>query len=578
MKHYHHIITLLLMSLVTVSCNDSFLDKYPHDAATNETFWKTEKQLRAALYPCYEAFSKDAIFNWMEGSAETCLWGNTTQGIAKVSGGTLSYTAGFPVTTYWSTSYQSIYTCNEFLDNYNRADIPQAVKDVYAGEVKVIRAYCYFLLTTCWGDVPWVDHVITASQAYMERTPRAEVVRHLMEDLDWAAKVLPAKRQLGKDVGRIDRWGALAMKARIALQNQLWEEAVQAAKEVIDNSPYGLMSDYGMPYKKEGDTEINPANNESIIFSLYIPDGRMHNVTNETCSPVDYIRLNASKSLVDAYLCSDGKPAKAGLEYYHRNDIATSTLYHYPEDHYADYFKNRDPRMYHTLYCPGDAWPGGDDGDKEDRRPNKTFKLPRFSSLQGGINGANSRTGFYFKKYNDPDIAGNFNMSHNNLNIIRYPEVLLIYAEAMYNIKGSLTQQEIDYTINKLRDRVGMHRMILTELQAWNLDLQTELRRERRIEMTLDGMRYPDILRWKEGELRMGRAFTGPSERVCINDLGGNPYPDTGVDEFGDVIFEKSKAEGGTRTFDPQKNYLWPVPYAERVKNPLLGQNPGWPE
>lgn len=577
MKYIKYLLAILIISSVS-SCNDSFLDRYPQDSATQKTFWKTDAQLRAALYPCYEAFGKDNIFNWMEACAETCQWGNTTQGIAKIASGTISYTDGFPITTYWANCYASIFTCNNFLDNYNQAEIPQADKDVYAGEVKVIRAYCYFLLTTCWGDVPWVDHVITADQAYVPRDSRAKIIDHLMEDLDWAASVLPSDRQLGKNVGRIDRWGALAMKARIALQNERWEVAAAAAKEIIDNSPYGLMSDYTLPYRVEGDTEENNQNNESMIYSMYVKDVRMHNVSNETCCPVDYVRLNAAKSLVDAYLCTDGKPAKAGLEYYHRTDIKLSSLYTFPEVHYKDYFQNRDPRMAMTLYCPGDEWPGGDDGDKEDRKPNKVFNLPRFSSLQGGINGANSRTGFYFKKYNDPAIAGNYNMCVNNLNIIRYPEVLLIYAEAMLNIQGSLSQDQLDYTVNKLRDRVNMHRMLLSELTAWNLNLTTELRRERRIEMTLDGMRYPDILRWKEGELRMGRAFTGPSEKVCINDLGANPYPDTGLDEFGDIIFEKSEAEGGARKFDPSKDYLWPVPYAERVKNPLLGQNPGWPQ
>ena len=233
--------------------------------------------------------------------------------------------------------------------------------------------------------------------------------------------------------------------------------------------------------------------------------------------------------------------------------------------------------MAYTLYCPGDAWPGGDDGDREYMKPNKIFNLPRFATLQKGTNGANGRTGFYFKKYNDPEIAVNYNMAHNNINILRYSEVLLIYAEAMLNLQGgTLTQEQIDYTINKLRKRVGMHEMKLDELAQWHMDLTTELRRQRRVELTLDGMRYPDILRWHEGELRMGRAITGPSAQVCINDLGTNPYADNGVDEFGDIIFEKSKAEGGSRTFDPAKNYLWPVPYAERLKNPALGQNPGW--
>ena len=110
------------------------------------------------------------------------------------------------------------------------------------------------------------------------------------------------------------------------------------------------------------------------------------------------------------------------------------------------------------------------------------------------------------------------------------------------------------------------------------MDLWTELKRERRVEMSFDGMRYADIMRWREGELRFGRAITGPSLTVCMNDLGRNPYPDNGVDEFGDIVHEKSRAEGGIRYLDPKKHYLWPVPYEERLKNPLLGQNPGWEE
>ena len=157
--------------------------------------------------------------------------------------------------------------------------------------------------------------------------------------------------------------------------------------------------------------------------------------------------------------------------------------------------------------------------------------------------------------------------------------MLLIYAEALFNVQGgTLTQAQIDATINRLRDRVGMHRMNLSELQTWGLDLKTELHRERRVELAFEAMRYFDILRWREGEKYLGRAITGPSLTVCLNDLGATPYTDTGVDEFGDIVWVKSVAEGGTDHFDPSKHYLWPVPYAERLKNELLGQNPGWEE
>lgn len=575
MKTIKYILVLLLFWANT-SCAD-FLDRYPQDSVTNETYWKTEEQLRAALYPCYEAFEYELMIKWAESTAETVMWGDKNSGLSKVSGGKHAYTDGFPFTSYWRYSYGHIYTCNNFLDNYDKAEIEQDVKDEYAAEVKVIRAWLYFMLTTFYGDVPWVDHVITADEAYVPRTSRNQIIDYLMNDLEWAASKLPEERQLGTNVGRIDRWGALAMQARIALQNERYDIAAKAAKEVIDKGPYGLY-DYEKIYQLEGDVEVNPDNNESIIYSVYIKDVRMNNMPNETCCPTDFIRFNPSKTLVDAYLCTDGMPAKAGLEYYKQTNIKTSPLYKYPEEHYVDYFQNRDPRMKMTLYAPGDEWPGGDDGDAEYRKPNPIFNLPRFSSLQPGRNGANGITGFYFKKYNVKSIAGNYNISHNNLNVIRFPEVLLIYAEALYKTKGTLSQDDLDYAVNKLRDRVGMHRMNLDELTEWNLDLWTELKRERRVELSFDGMRYADVMRWKEGELRFGRAITGPSLKVCMNDLGANPYPDTGVDEFGDVIYEKSKVEGGARYFDPAMHYLWPVPYEERVKNPLLGQNPGWPE
>ena len=218
MKTFKYFGILFIGLMITVSCSD-ILDKYPLDSVTNQTYWKTEEQLRSALYPCYDAFDYETLIKWAEATAETVLWGDVKSGLSKVSGGKHTYSDGFPMSSYWARAYSNIYTCNNFLDNYNSAHIPQKVKDVYAGEVKVIRAYEYFMLTTFFGDVPWVDHVITSKEAYIARTSRSQVIDHILADLDWAAEHLPAKRQLGVNVGRIDRWGALAMKARIALQN-----------------------------------------------------------------------------------------------------------------------------------------------------------------------------------------------------------------------------------------------------------------------------------------------------------------------------------------------------------------------
>jgi hypothetical protein len=231
-----------------------------------------------------------------------------------------------------------------------------------------------------------------------------------------------------------------------------------------------------------------------------------------------------------------------------------------------------------TILKPGATWTGGDDGDKESVTTNSVFYLPRFTSLQdNNRNGANTKTGFYFTKYCSPTYANQTNKDINDIHIIRYAEVLLIYAEAEYKLNGTLTQDQIDMTINKLRDRVGMHRMLLSELTEWGMDLETEIRRERRVELAMEGMRLFDVYRWKEGD-RMGLPVTGPSATVLINELGANPYSSNGIDENGDVIYEQASTSDGDggRVFDSTKHYLWPVPETELIKNPELGQNPGW--
>src|SRR3546814_10065876 len=118
--------------------------------------------------------------------------------------------------------------------------------------------------------------------------------------------------------------------------------------------------------------------------------------------------------------------------------------------------------------------------------------------------------------------------------VLRYAEILHIDAEAKFQL-GQFDQSVADETINELRERVGMHPMRLDELAAWNMDVETEIRRERHVELAFEGMRLFDIYRWKEGE-RMGLPVTGPKLEIVVNELGGNPYADNGVDEHGDKI------------------------------------------
>ena len=191
--------------MTTFSCSD-FLERYPLDKAVNDTYWKTEAQLRAALYPCYEGLQYDLIINLGEACAETVIWGDPTSGLSKVGGGTSSAQDNFPFYNYWRDIYGHIFDCNNFLDNYDQVNMDQEAKDVYAAEVKVIRALQYFWLTSVWGDVPLIDRVIGSEEAYGPRNPKKEVIDWMIEDLKWAAEKLGPEIQTGQEVGRIDRW------------------------------------------------------------------------------------------------------------------------------------------------------------------------------------------------------------------------------------------------------------------------------------------------------------------------------------------------------------------------------------
>lgn len=569
---------LFFVTLLMHGCFE--LDLSPLDASSETNFWNTESQLMGASYVCYEIFQKDML-NFGEGCAESAMWGDPKNALNKVSSGVYPYTIAFPVSSWWNYFYANIFYCNNFLENYNRANIAQEVKDRYAAEIKVIRAMDYFYLTSLYGDVPLVTHVLSPESPEMKasRTPRNIVIDFILEDLDWAASRLGEEIPTGTNAGRINKWAALAVKSRIALFNEKWKEAAEAAKAVMDSKKYELYKEggpntayYQLFTVGANQSKGNVANKETMIAGLYLANKRMHNLSAEIMSQSDYNRFNPSKSLVDAYLCSDGKPAKSGYEYKNNPGVQLSPLY--KEDIYADYWKNRDPRMEQTIMKPGTAWWGGNDGINS----YDIFQIPRF--VNKGRTGSVTLTGFYFRKYSAPETSAPPSKDCNDIILLRYAEVLLNYAEATFHLNGgTLTQEQIDNSINVIRARVNMHPMILTELNEWGLDLLAEIKRERRIEMAFEGLRYLDILRWKEGD-RLALATLGVKKSIIdVYVPQGLEHNFINTDSNGDIIVEGSALDGtGPRTFDPAKHYLWPIPQLERMKNPSLGQNPNWSE
>lgn len=550
MKRIYFTIIALTATLAS-ACKEDFLERVPLDSPSDATFWVTEDQIRVAANACY-AYIKDKNNVDREIMGDNTLWpaSNNYQII-----GSGNYSSDISnVNNEWNDDYAGIARCNNFLENYSNAQFDQESKERYASEVRFIRAYLYYYLAQSFGDVQLITKTLNLDdpEIYGSRQDNEEVVDFILNELDSVALNLPLTYPT-TDYGRITKGAALAFKSRVALFFNRFDVAEKAAKDVIDLGVYQLYSN-GNPatsYKElftlKGNVLLNPNNKETIMAYLYAPDIRTHNFSRELHVPDQAIRWNPTKSLVDSYLCSDGLP------------IEQSPLY--AENSYEDYFKNRDPRMVQTILQPGSPWGGRADGNPNNKDLN-IFTAPKFNADKKG---AVTITGFYFIKYVELSAVPNFNKDENDIIILRLAEVLLNYAEAKLE-QGTLTQADLDMTINKLRDRVGMKHMVIAELAASGLDLRTEIRRERRVELALEGLRYYDILRWKEGKLLaqdskgMKRAFA-----VVQPDVASIP-----VDANGYIVVYT-----GNQFVEP-KNYLWPVPFIQLQRNPNLGQNEGW--
>lgn len=548
--------SLLLGSLALTGCNDAFLNRTPLDELTDENFWKTEAHVKSVANACYNHLIGKDIINY-EALGDDALWYNNS-GYRQIGSG--AYGSDLSIlNSQWEKFYRGIRECNYFLENYNRAEaVSTETRERYAAEVKFIRAYQYMFLTQFWGDVPLVTKTLTmdSPELFDPRTPRKDVIDFILNDLRSSYKALPATIAGGKsDFGRITQAASLALIARLALYNERWEMAAEASKEIMDMNYFALYTSGGTAnaYRNlfiyEGRASRNASNKETILAFVYnYTAGTKHNLSRELQVPDQETRLMPTKAFVDSYLCSDGKP------------VSISPLY--SEASYDAMFQNRDPRLKQAILSPGSAWNGKADGSASNTATT-IFRTPRFTNDKKGCV---TRTGFYPVKYCEPTKVSAVGTDDNDIIIFRYAEVLLTYAEAMYK-QGKLTQDIVDQTINKLRDRVGMHRMNLTELAEWGLNVEDELRRERHVEMFMEGWRYFDVQRWKEGD-RLGQDVKGIKKSMVEVQSSVDGY---NVDADGYIITMSG------RIFEDPKNYLWSLPFTQMERNPnLKPNNPGW--
>lgn len=557
------IVLVATVCSLCVSCNDAFLDRYPMDQMTDENFWQNEEHLKSVANTFTQSLRGKYWLNMTEAMAESAPWATTT-GFRTIGGGNYATDAS-QINSIWNESYEYIARSNYFLNNYNRASqVSVEIRERYAAEAYFYRAYNYWILTSYFGNVPYITTELDVSSpdVYRGRDKRADVIAGITKDLEDHYQALPEHIAAGsEEFGRISQTAALALLSRIYLYNERWADAVNAAERAMQSSYYALYDtnnpevDYVNLFNYTGRASRNAANHEVLLafisnYDLGEDARTSHNLSRECWVPNDFARFVPTKSAIESYLTADGKiwdPSKI-----------TS---------YEQVFENRDPRMTQSILPPNTPWAGGIGGDKNNPDPSK-FTYPLLVNLRSGCM---TYSGYYLRKYVEPSTVQYVGHDDNDIVMIRYAEVLLNYAEAKERL-GTLTQADLDLTINKIRDRVGMVHLELSNLPAGS-DIRTEIRRERRVEFFFEGHRYFDIIRWKEGE-RLGQDLLGVNRKwldesrlsIKLSDL---LWKTVDGEEY--LLLETG------RTFVNPKHYLLSVPFKQSQLNPnLLPNNEGW--
>ncbi len=595
------ILPIIAIALGLVSCD--MLDKTPKDRLVAENYFRNETDLKLFSNSFYdnlfekEPYERQSDVFFQKGTLSDELMGGSSREVPQSAG-----------TSGWS--WGQLRKINTMLGNMGNCDDEDVVAE-YTGLARFFRARFYYEKVKRFGDVPWYDKELSSTDEdlYKGRDSRELVMSNMLDDIDFAIENLPS------DVStyRVNKWAALMLKAQFCLYEGTYRKyhgveleghtaedylnyAAEAANEILESSPYSLAADYGTLFR-----EVDADEGEYILaIKMDQSLGCVHNAT-AYANMATQGNPGFSKKFIDSFLMADGSrfTDKEGWE----------TM------QFVDEVKDRDPRLGAIIRLP------------EHVRSNS------YGTYYGPVIAVTS-SGFQFDKFvmdQSYDIAERVNMSYNDIPVYRFGEAHLIYAEAKAEL-GTITQDDLDKSVNKLRERAGMPDISLSEANAnpdpylcsteygyanlaslapSNLGILLEIRRERTIELCLeDSSRWHDIVRWREGkcfeQALHGMYFPGPGEYdltgdgnadLCLYATSSAPGSDSSITymQIQEITIDGqnvalsdglvlSEGTSGyidmhrlkTRSFDESRDYLYPIPLGDRQLNPNLTQTPGW--
>lgn len=563
---------------ILFSCSD-FLVRNPEDQLSPETYFKNATECRLYTDNFYTMFPSTEIYSE---SADYII--PTTLGREVIGDRPVPSTSD-------DWKWKHLRAINFFLEHSKQCP-DDAVRTEYEGVARFFRAWFYFEKVKRYGDVPWLDHTLGAEsrELYKGRDPRKEVMAHILEDIDFAIESLPDQ----KNIYRISRWTAYALKSRIFLFEgtfrkyqglEDWEscltDAAEAAEAFMTRSGYTIYSAGAQPYRDLfANLQADPG--EIILARSYGAGMSLTHDVNGRFISMSMGRPGLAKDVVNMYLMSDGS------RFTDKNGWQTMT--------FAEETADRDPRLMQSIRTPGYIRIGG--------------------TVSEAPNMAATTTGYQLIKYVQSSRYDAYNSSEVDLPLFRAAEVYLNFAEAKAEL-GTITQSDLDKSVNVIRSRVRMPGLSLSSADA-SVDAYLdaaypgvtgphkgvilEIRRERTIELLNEGLRYWDIMRWKQGQ-RFVRSFEGMYfATIGAQDLDGDGKTDFYIytpeerqspdwTELEGVVYlsvSDVDLSGGTsgnirvhrsisRTFDEAKDYLYPIPTSDIVlTSGAIKQNPGW--
>lgn len=618
-------ILLLTSAIFFGSCKRDFLERYPLDSMSDATFFTSPNDLKVMVNGYYRILPRYHFQSQNDGPSNEGIDANSDMLLAIAPSSALMQRGSSgqaPATNgTWSGNYSWIRQINYFLANYQRVKPRTSVSNQYVGEGYFFRAWIYYSMLVNFGDVPIITQVLStdSTSLYKPRDPRYDVARFILKDLDSAIVNMGWKNSATAGVGRVNKEAAMVFKARVALFEGTWERF-----HGTKNTAFKVPGKNGDDFLKM----VEPVMNELIArqgTALFTTGGPYNEAFNQLFSQQDASKTagvflyrvydatqivghnffdnvvsssyGLSRRLLEAFLDKDGNPqsiSKRPLDGNNLTNLAT----------------HLDPRFRQTFWTP-------------DRGPqNKIIGLDKqaFPSRYPNINNALSEN--YppggLRRWKGAVLDANeWRNGSTDEVLIRYEEGLLALAEAKA-ILGTITQGDLDKTVNLLRSRVGMISMNLSTVNGWTLSYErsksfdpsvsnivNEIRRERLVELILEGHRVNDLKRWAvyddviNGWKPVGAHyqeymdyFNTPALLIADGFSAANTAKlkltkgtnfETDANGYINPYYTNSdfKSAGTGYFIESGRAYLSPVPKNEidlyqQKANVVLTQNPGW--